>query len=163
MRLVVADTSPLRYLVQIDQIGLLPRLFEKIFIPSVVFDELRHPSAPAAVQSWMSSTPEWLEVSEVRASDDPTLGALDEGEKSAIALGLSLSADLILIDDRKGAAVARGKGFKVTGTLGILDLAARRGMVNLADALARLRTTNFRRQKELFDALLRRHEQGGRT
>ena len=33
MRLVVADTSPLRYLVQIDRIELLPRLFEKIFIP----------------------------------------------------------------------------------------------------------------------------------
>jgi predicted nucleic acid-binding protein len=44
MRVVVADTSPLRYLVQIDQINLLPRLFEKIFIPSVVCDELGHPS-----------------------------------------------------------------------------------------------------------------------
>ena len=39
MRLVVADTSPLRYLVQIDQIALLPGLFEKIFIPSVVWAE----------------------------------------------------------------------------------------------------------------------------
>jgi len=107
--------------------------------------------------------PEWLEVSVVRASDDPTLSTLDEGEKSAITLGLCLSADLILIDDRKGAAVARGKGFEVTGTLGILDLAARRGMVDLADALARLRATNFRRREELFDALLRRHQQGGRT
>ena len=36
MLLVVADTSPLRYLVQIEQINLLPRLFEKIFLPSVV-------------------------------------------------------------------------------------------------------------------------------
>jgi predicted nucleic acid-binding protein len=100
MRLVVADTSPLRYLVQIDQIEMLPRLFEKIFIPSVACDELRHPSAPAAVQSWISSMPEWLEVSVVRTSDDPTLSALDEGEKAAITLGLSLAADLILIDDR---------------------------------------------------------------
>jgi hypothetical protein len=50
MRLVVADTSPLRYLVQIDQIDLLPQLFEKIFIPSVVCDELRHTSAPDAVR-----------------------------------------------------------------------------------------------------------------
>ena len=46
MRLVVADTSPLRYLLQIDQVHLLPQLFEKIFIPSVVCDELRHASAP---------------------------------------------------------------------------------------------------------------------
>jgi hypothetical protein len=107
--------------------------------------------------------PEWLEVSVVKASDDLTLGALDEGEKSAISLGLSISADLILIDDRKGAAIARRKGFEVTGTLGILDLAARRGMVGLADTLTRLRTTNFRGRNELFDALLRQHERDGCT
>jgi len=76
----------------------------------------------------MGSKPDWLEISVVSASDDPSLGTLDEGERSAIALGLSFSADLVLIDDRRGAAVARGKGFEVTGTLGILDLAARRGM-----------------------------------
>lgn len=46
MRLVVADTSPLRYLLQIDQVDLLPQLIEKVFIPSVVCEELRHPSAP---------------------------------------------------------------------------------------------------------------------
>ena len=107
--------------------------------------------------------PGWLEVSVVSTCDDASLGRLDEGEKSAIALGLSLSADLILIDDRRGAAAARGKGFEVTGTLGILDLAARRGMVDLYEALARLRATNFRRREELFAALLKQHEQGGKT
>jgi predicted nucleic acid-binding protein len=109
MRLVVADTSPLRYLLQIEQIEILPRLFEKIFIPSVVYDELRHPSAPQAVQTWMRSRPDWLEVSVVSASDDPSLGALDEGEKSAIALGLSLSADLVLIDDSQRRRNSAGK------------------------------------------------------
>jgi predicted nucleic acid-binding protein len=84
MRVVVADTSPLRYLVQIDQVELLPRLFEKIFIPAVVSDELLHRSAPEAVRNWMSSRPGWLEVSLVAATDDPSLQALDEGEKSAI-------------------------------------------------------------------------------
>jgi predicted nucleic acid-binding protein len=162
MRVVVADTSPLRYLVQIEQIELLPRLFEKIFIPSIVLDELRHPFTPEAVRRWMSSMPDWLEVS-VGTCDDASLGRLDEGEKSAIALGLSLSADLILIADRRGAAAARGKGFEVTGTLGILDLAARRGMIDLSEALARLRATNFRRREELFAALLKQHEQDGKT
>jgi predicted nucleic acid-binding protein len=51
MLLVVADTSPIRYLVEIGHIGLLPQLFERIFIPSLVYDELRHPSAPAAVRA----------------------------------------------------------------------------------------------------------------
>ena len=97
MRIVVADTSPLRYLVQIDQIELLPRLFEKIFIHSVVRDELRHPSAPEAVRNWINSGVDWLEVTVVSANNDPSLNALDDGEKAAIELGLSLRAELILV------------------------------------------------------------------
>src|ERR1017187_6745934 len=100
MRLVVADTSPLRYLIQIGQIDLLPRLFEKIFLPSVVANELRHPSAPPAVRDWIRQPPSWLEVSPEADIDDPTLDALDPGERSAITLGLFLKADLILIDER---------------------------------------------------------------
>jgi len=86
------------------------------------------------------------------------LKALDPGERSAIALGLSLKADLILIDERKGAAVALNSGFEVAGTHGVLDRAAVRGLVNLRDALDRLKRTNFRYRPELIAALLKKHE-----
>jgi predicted nucleic acid-binding protein len=49
--LVVADTGPIRYLAKIGHIGLLPRLLERILIPPLVCDELRHPSAPALVRA----------------------------------------------------------------------------------------------------------------
>jgi predicted nucleic acid-binding protein len=52
MLLVVADTGPIRYLVEIGYIDLLPQLFDKIFIPSVVCDELRHAGAPGPVRTW---------------------------------------------------------------------------------------------------------------
>jgi predicted nucleic acid-binding protein len=42
------------------------------------------------------------------------------------------------MDDRVGVAVARRQGFTLTGTLGVLDLAAHRGLINFADAFARL-------------------------
>jgi predicted nucleic acid-binding protein len=158
MRRVIADTSPLCYLFQIGEIELLPALFGKIIIPSVVYEELQHPSAPNAVRDWMQSEPNWIEVLVLSQSPDPSLSGLDPGERFAIALGLSLSAELILIDDRRGAAVARAKGLEVTGTLGILDLAARRGIIDFAHALARLRATNFRLREEFFDELLRRHQ-----
>jgi predicted nucleic acid-binding protein len=157
MLLVVADTGPIRYLVQIDRIDLLARLFEEI-IPVVVADELRHPSAPAAVQAWINHPPDWLKVSLVTDIDDPVLDVLDPGERSAIALGLFLKADLILIDDRKGASVARTKGFEITGTLGVLDLAAGRRLINLRDALNRLKRTNFRYRQKIMDELLNQHE-----
>lgn len=120
MLLVVADTSPIRYLVEIGHVGILPQLFERIFIPSLVYEELRHPSAPAPVRTWVNALPAWLEVLPVTVSDDPAFQALDDGEKSALTLGMTLGADLILIDDRKGAAVALQKGFQITGTLGLL-------------------------------------------
>jgi predicted nucleic acid-binding protein len=161
MRLVVADTSPIRYLVQIGHIDLLPNLFETIFLPSVVADELRHPSAPPAVRDWMRQPPGGLEVVPVAEIDDPALDALDRGERSAIALGLSLKADLILVDDRKGAVAALNKGFEVTGTLGVLDLAAERGMVDLVDAFDRLKRTNFRYRPGLLDVLLKKHGNRG--
>jgi predicted nucleic acid-binding protein len=161
MLLVVADTSPIRYLVEIGHIGILPQLFEKVLIPTPVYDELRHPSAPASVHAWVSSLPRWLDVLPVIASDDPGFRSLDEGEKSALTLGLTLGADLILIDERKGAAVAMQKGFQITGTLGLLTRSAQRGLLDLADALARLKRTNFRYRQELFDELLRKYAGSG--
>jgi predicted nucleic acid-binding protein len=135
-------------------------LFEKIFIPALVYDELRHPSAPAPVRAWADSPPGWLDVLPVTASNDPAFQSLDEGERSALTLGMALGADLILIDDRKGAAAARRKGFEITGTLGLLTRAAQRGLLDLAGALARLKRTNFHYRQELLDELLKRYGDG---
>jgi predicted nucleic acid-binding protein len=53
--------------------------------------------------------------------------SLDDGERAAIALAADIDAHLILLDDRDGVSFARAQGFAVTGTLGVLDLAALRG------------------------------------
>jgi len=99
-----------------------------------------------------------MEVTQVSASDDAALQSLDEGERAAISLAELLRADLILMDDRKGTSAALNKGFLVTGTLGVLDLASRRGIVNLTEAFARLKATNFRYPPEIMAALLKQHK-----
>ena len=99
-----------------------------------------------------------MEVTDVAASNDAALQSLDEGERSAIALAELLHANLILIDERKGTSAALSKGFEVTGTIGVLDLAARRGLISLADAFVRLKATNFRYPPEIMDDLLRQHK-----
>ena len=121
----------------------LPALFEKVFLPTLVRDELAHSEAPASVRAWVENPPQWLEVRAAPVLDDPSLQPLDDGERAAIALAVALKADLVLMDDRAGVALARAKGFAVTGTSGLLDLAARRRLLNLRDAFARLKTTNF--------------------
>jgi predicted nucleic acid-binding protein len=58
------------------------------------------------------------------------------------------------MDDREGVNAARSKGLTVTGTLGVLGLAAQRGLLNLAEAFDRIKLTNFRYRQEIMDALL---------
>ena len=53
--------------------------------------------------------------------------------------------------------MALTRGFEVTETLGVLDLAATRGLVDLRDALDRLTRTNFRYRPELIAVLLTKH------
>jgi predicted nucleic acid-binding protein len=114
------------------------------------------------VRTWANALPAWLEVLPVIVSDDPAFRPLDDGERSAITLGMRLGADLILVDDRKGAAVALQKGLQITGTLGVLTRSAQRGLLDLADALARLKRTSFHYRQELFDDVLKKYSEGGR-
>ena len=83
---------------------------------------------------------------------------LDAGEQAAIALAVQLKATLLLIDDRAGVRAALAQGLEVVGTLGILDRAARIGLVDLAACLTRLKATNFRYRPQLLDALLAQHK-----
>ena len=50
----------------------------------------------------------------------------------------------MLIDERKATVVARDRGLMVTGTLGVLALAAELKLVDLEASIRRLLDTNFR-------------------
>jgi predicted nucleic acid-binding protein len=141
---VVADTTPVNYLLLIDQIDLLQKLFETVHIPDIVSPR---------VQNWIATPPPWLII---RPTPHASAIAphLDAGERAALALAAQLKAQLLLIDERAGTAVARAEGFTVMGTLGVLDLAAINGMIDLRTVLGRLTATNFRVSPRLIDALL---------
>jgi predicted nucleic acid-binding protein len=155
--LVVADTSPLHYLVLIEHETTLPALYERVAIPPAVVADLQYGHTPDLVRAWISQRPAWLEVREPRVTLDarrfPRLGA---GEREAIALARELQASLLLIDDADGRAEAERHALTATGTLGILEAAAIRGLIDLPDALTRLQATTFRARPELFQDLLER-------
>ncbi len=155
MRLVIADTGPINYLLLIQHIDILPSLFDRVVLPAAVKDELSDPETPPAVRDWIANAPAWVEVHEsIPLIEDSSLKRLDPGEGEAIRLALELKADLLLIDDRAGVAVAENKGLRVAGTLGVLGMAARHGIINLAEAFERLKRTNFHYRQELLDRLL---------
>lgn len=156
--LVVSDTSPICYLILIEQINLLPQLYDQIFIPDVVSNELVALDAPDAVQRWMKHPPDWLMVSTVTRSPDADLLELDRGERAAILLAEEVGATLLLIDERKGRTIARSRGLAITGLIGILDAAASVGLLDLPTAIAKLQTTNFRVSPQLIRSLLQKYE-----
>jgi predicted nucleic acid-binding protein len=159
VRLVIADTGPVNYLILIGCIDLLPILFEKVILPAPVQVELAAGKAPQPVRNWIANPPAWIEVRETPDGfdTDPLLAGIHKGEQAAIVLASALQADLLLMDDRKGVIAARGKGLRVTGTLGILELAAQDGLTDFAQAVQRLQQTNFRSPEILLDALLKKH------
>jgi predicted nucleic acid-binding protein len=153
--LVVADTSPINYLLLIGHIEILPALFKNVILPSVVRDELTKPNAPLPVRNWIANPPFWVDVREMAGTfADASLKRLDAGEEAAIILAIELHADLLLMDDREGVIAARRRGFRVAGTLAVLSMAARRDLLNLADAFERLKGTSFHYRQEIMDRFL---------
>ena len=157
---VIADAGPLHYLALIGQTDLLLPLFQRVIVPEAVRSELLHPHAPHPVRAWAATPPAWLSV-QPASPEDPALARLGAGERAVLALAATLRADLVLMDDRAGVAAARARGFAAIGTLGILDLAARRGLLDLAESLSALTATNFRYPPSLIDALLTEHRRPG--
>lgn len=106
--------------------------------------------------TWISERPEWLRVHTVTASqDDAALEKFGDGERQAIALALSYLPDvLILIDEIKGRQEAERRQIRFMGTLGVLDTAAARGLLNLSSALERLLQTTFYVKPSLLRELL---------
>lgn len=152
--IIVADTSPLNYLVLIREIELLPGLFGQVIIPQAVWAELHAPGTPEVVRDWVDSAPSWLEI-RTASFIDPGI-KLGVGEVEAICLANELQADQLLVDDRKARKIALARGLMVAGTLNILEAAALREMVDLPNAIRGLQQTNFRAPADLVRMLLDR-------
>ena len=152
--IVIADTTPLNYLILIQQADLLPRLFGKVLIPPAVVKELEDPGTPDSVRAWLSCAPSWLHVQLLHSPPDPELDYLDDGEREAIALAEELGADLLLLDDADARKQAARRNLPFIGTLGILRRAAQLDMLDLPTTLTRLQQTTFYIDPELIRSVL---------
>jgi predicted nucleic acid-binding protein len=153
--IVVADTSPLNYLIQIESDDLLPKLYERVVIPLGVMQELEHASAPVAVRAWLKHLPGWIDVASTMAPPNDELAFLGLGEREAIQLAEERHADLLLMDERKGRLEANRRGLATTGTLGVLLSAGVMRLIDPEQTYRRLLTeTTFRTSAELESRFL---------
>src|SRR5258708_15895431 len=124
MTVVIADTSPLNFLMLIEAIDLLPRLYKKIIIPDEVLGELIDDGAPGQVREWAMKLPQWAEVRSAPPANDAALSFLDQGERCAILLAQTEVDVLLLIDETAGRLEASRRGIRNTGTLVVLRAAS---------------------------------------
>jgi predicted nucleic acid-binding protein len=153
--IVVADTSPINYLILIGEIDILPKIYGSVVIPQTVREELLRASAPQLVRSWVDHLPTWLEVRSPLAALDSSLANLDPGERDAITLATELGADQLIVADREGRREAERRGIPVIGTLGVLREAAVLKLLDIRVAAERLQATSFFVAPEVLAKLLK--------
>jgi predicted nucleic acid-binding protein len=154
--IVIADTSPIRYLVLIGQIDVLASLYGSILMPEAVALELSQSETPSAVREWIAHPPAWLEIRKPELSFGELPQNLGPGECEAIALVAEVGADLLLVDDWAARRAAEALSISTLGTLGILDLGDELGFLDSRDAIERLLTTNFRAGLQLVKTMIDR-------
>jgi predicted nucleic acid-binding protein len=152
--IVVADTSPLNYLILLDQIDILHVLYGRILVPHAVLDELLSAEAPSAVRRWATNPPQWLELLSPSTNRIANIPKLDRGETEAIALAEELNADWLLIDELAGRKEALNRGIPTVGTLGILLEGHRMGTLDFSSSLKQLSSLGFHVSQSLTQQML---------
>lgn len=156
----VSNTTPLRYLIAIEQEHLLGQLFEKVFVPAAVHQELMDAKTPETVRNRVLALPAWFEVRTVQETQKTTFPVtLHRGEREAILLAEALRADVLLVDEQVGRTIALSRNLPLSGTLGVLERADRMGFVgDFPQILQRLKASGFFIADSLEQQLLQRHD-----
>ncbi|HWN41884.1 MAG TPA: DUF3368 domain-containing protein [Thermoanaerobaculia bacterium] len=135
---VILNNTPLVALSVLGRLDFLRRLFGEVLIPQAVCDEFLAVEAESrrailAAAPWICSVP----LTEPRRA--LAYAGLDLGEAEVLALGEERSARLLVIDERKARRYAERMKFSVTGTLGLLLLGKKRGLIaSITDEATRL-------------------------
>lgn len=159
--LVVADSSPVNFLVRLECIDILPALFGSVVIPEQVLAELSNARTPEEVRDFVARPPLWFRVMGARTVE--TIPTLDPGEEAAISLAREVGAAALLIDDNDGRRAASRRGIVVIGTLGVLERASERSLVRLSEIAPRLLDLGFHIDPALVEeAIARESERRGR-
>lgn len=157
--IAVSNTTPLRYLIAIGHEDLLGQLFEKVFVPVAVHEELTDSKTPENVRRRILSLPAWFGVRTVReapASAFPVI--LHRGEREAILLAETLRSDVLLIDEQIGRTIALSRNLPLSGTLGVLERADTMGLVaSFPEVLKQLKASGFFIAEALEQQLVQRH------
>lgn len=119
---IVLNTSPIIFLSKVNSLHLLSDCFESVHAPKAVVEELHEYAAPRFIQAHSLTA---ISAAYVQGA----LGRLHQGELEAIMLAQELSADFVILDDLLARQKAQRLAINVMGTLGLLLLFQKRGLL----------------------------------
>ena len=124
--MIIGDSSALVALAVVNQLELLEKLYDKLYIPQAVFDEVTQIGKPQS-----DKLRQFLQSRVRRVDLTLTQLGLGLGELEAITLYKKLDADVLLIDDNRAKKYASLNGVKVIGSLGVLIKAKEKGHIEI--------------------------------
>jgi len=121
---IVSDAGPLIVLLKTNKLSILQELFKKIIVPTAVYQEITEKEQERVIFEEI----DWIEVRDVTKEDHLLEKLIDKGEAEAIILAKQLKTSL-LVDDAKARKYAVLLDVEVIGTLGLLKMAKKRGII----------------------------------
>lgn len=151
---VVANSTPLIALSKLGLFKLLKEYFGEVAIPKEVYEEVVIRGGNLFGAKEVSNS-NWIKVIEPenRIAVDSLSVHLGKGEAEAITLAKEKNT-LLIIDDKDGRTMAANLGVPVTGTVGLLMLAAENGKIDLKKTLDELIASGFRLSKSEYKKII---------
>ncbi len=151
---VVANSTPLIALSKLGLFRLLKEYFGEVSIPKEVYEEVVIQGGDLFGAKEVSNS-KWIKVIEPenRIAVDSLSMHLGKGEAEAITLAKEKNT-LLIIDDKDGRTMAANLGVPVTGTVGLLMLAAENGKIDLKKTLDELIASGFRLSKSEYKKII---------
>ena len=144
---VVLNASPIIFLLKLNKLGLINKLFEKVFIPHAVIKEILDIDLTGIEYTQIN-------IENVTAVKG-LLGRLHIGEVEVMIGAIENNIEMVVLDDKYARNKAKQLGLKVTGTAGLLLRAYKLGLViTLEDELRKLQQAGAYISDEVIEVIL---------
>ncbi|MFL6198793.1 MAG: DUF3368 domain-containing protein [Thermoanaerobaculia bacterium] len=131
-KVLVVNASPLIFLARIDRLDLLASLAKLLVVPEAVLREIEAGSDRDRTAEQLKADSSILRVDDLPVPDRIRLWDLGAGESQVLAHGLERPGSEVVLDDLAARRCALGLGLPMVGTLGVVILCRRRGLIPAA-------------------------------
>jgi uncharacterized protein len=130
MSIAIVDAGPLLFLARLNRLELLRICADILYIPNAVLEEIdkKQDEATSSIKGFLNS---WLFECTITNQDYINLlFGLGAGEREVMVQAYELQANWVVLDDQDARRAARRLGFKPIGTIGLLLVGKKQGIVN---------------------------------